>query len=125
VKTKPHIAVGVNRPRIEVITTVPARESELSITLNCLIGEANCEAALLPLPGNVGEWSRDEMNEGLIRCQRAMIATLLCAIELQMLDGIDAHSRLWIREATQKCEEHQKLFELIQGDYHTNLLTNE
>lgn len=117
--------VGVNRSITEVITEVPAAESELSTTLNRLIGEVNCEAALLPTPGSVSEWSRDEVNEAVIKCQRAVVATLLCAIELQTLDGIDAYSRLWIREATQQCEEHQKLIELIQDDCRTNLVTNE
>jgi hypothetical protein len=94
---------------------VPAREHELSTRLNRLIGEANCEAALLPTRRTISEWTSEEVHEGVIRCQRAVIATLRCANELQALDSLDGYSRLWIREALEKCEEHLQSLELIQN----------
>jgi len=116
-RTKSGHAGELNRPRRESITQVPARGLELSTTLNRLIGEANCEAALLPNPRTISEWTSEEVHEAVIRCQGAIIATLRCVVELQALEDLDAFSRLWIHEATQKCHEHHELLELIQNEY--------
>ena len=93
---------------------VPARERELSTRLNRLIGEANCEAALLPTRRTISEWTRNEVHEGVITCERAVIATLGCAIQLQALDEVDKYSKLWIREALEKCVEHLQTLEFIR-----------
>ncbi len=105
---------GHSRARGVTITRVPARERELSTRLNRLIGEANCEAALLPTRWNISEWTRNEVHEGVIRCQRAVIATLGCAIQLQALDDVDKYSKLWIRDALEKCVEHLQSLEFIR-----------
>lgn len=94
------------------LTRVSARERELSSALNYLIGEANCEAALLPTRRTADEWTRAEVCEAVIRCQHAIIVTLRCASELQELEDLDLYSKVWIREALQTCDEHLKLLEL-------------
>lgn len=104
---------------------VPARERELSIRLNRLIGEANCEAALLPNRSAISEWTSDEAHEGVIRCQRAVIATLQCAIELQELAGLDQYSKQWIREAIEQCEEHRQAMAFIQTVYCPGVLEED
>ncbi len=116
-KSEPRGAGGVNRPRRETITRVPARELELSTTLNRLIGEANCEATLLPTRSTARDWTKEEVHEVVIRCQQAVIATLRCAIELLALDDLDAYSRLWIREATRKCQEHHERVKFILSEH--------
>ena len=98
-KTKPRSAGRVNRPRGETITRVSTQEFELSTTLNRLIGEANCEAALLPTRKTISDWTSEEVCEAVTTYQRAIIAALRCAIELQTLEDLDAYSRLWISEA--------------------------
>ena len=105
---------GRSQARGVTITGVPARERDLSTRLNRLIGEANCEAALLPTRRNISEWTRNEVHEGVIRCQRAVIATLACAIQLQALDDVDKYSKLWIRDALEKCVEHLQTLEFIR-----------
>ena len=110
-------AGGVTRPRREPITQVPTRELELSTTLNRLIGEANCEAALLPTNRTVNEWTRGEVHEAVIRCEGAIIATLRCAVELQALEDLDAYSRLWIHEAVQKCDEHLMVLKSLEDGW--------
>jgi hypothetical protein len=112
-RTELYDAGEVNQPKRESITRVPTREFELSTTLNRLIGEMNCEVALLPNPRTISEWTSEEVHEAVIRCQHAVIATLRSAIELKALDGLDVYSRLWIREAVQKGEEHYQLLEFI------------
>jgi hypothetical protein len=121
-KTDSRSARGVNRPRGETITQVLARERELSTRLNRLIGEANCEAALLPTRRTISEWTSEEVHEAVVRCQYAAIAVLQCAIELQALDDLDAYSKLWILEALEKCEEHLQSLELIQNAYCSSAL---
>ena len=108
---------GRSQARGVTITGVPARERDLSTRLNRLIGEANCEAALLPTRRNISEWTRNEVHEGVTRCQRAVIATLGCAIELRALDTLDEYSELWIREAIEQCEEHGRLLERFLNSY--------
>lgn len=110
-------SAGIARPRGVTITQVLARERELSTRLNRLIGEANCEAALLPTRRTISEWTSEEVHQAVVRCQHATIAVLQCAIELQALDDLDAFSRLWILEALEKCEEHNWSLEFIQNAY--------
>ena len=124
-KTEPRHAGDLSRPRRGGIIQIPERELELSTTLNRLIGEANCEVALLPNRRTLNEWTREEACEGVIRCQHAIIVTLRCAVELHTLDSLDAYSKLWIHEAVQKCEEHHKLLEDIQDEYCSLALVGE
>jgi len=124
-KTDSRSARGVNRPRGETISRVPAREFELSTRLNRLIGEANCEAALLPTRRTISEWTSEEVHEAVARYEYATVTALLCAIELQALDSLDAYSKLWIHEATQKCREHHELLEFIRDAYFSSALEND
>jgi len=120
-KMAPRWAGGESRPRGETSTQVPERELELSTTLNRVIGEANCEAALLPTRRTISEWTREEVHEAVIRCQHAIIAALRCAIELQALEDLDVYSKLWIQETTQKCREHHEKLESIQNENRVTL----
>ena len=85
------------------IIRVPARERELSCALNRLIGEANCEAALLPTRTTIDDWTYAQILDAVIPCQRSVIAVLCCAVALQSLDDLDAYSMIWIDEARQAC----------------------
>jgi hypothetical protein len=112
-RTEPRNAGGVNRPRGETITRVPTQEFELSTTLNRLIGEANCEAALLPTRKTISDWTSAEVCEAVITYQQAIIAALRCAIELQTLEDLDAYSRLWISETRELYDIGQDQVEFL------------
>ena len=65
------------------------------------------------LPTRRATWTREDLHEVVIHCQRAVIATLLCAADLRALGDIDSYSEPWICEALQKCREHCELMEAI------------
>ncbi len=114
---EPRRAFGSNAPRSETTIRLPSREHELSTTLNRLIGEANCEVALLPTRTTIDEWTNAEIHDAVIRCQRSVIDALSCAVELQSLDELDAYSMTWIDETRQACQRHVDALARLGGEH--------
>lgn len=83
------------------------RELELSTTLYRLIGELNCEVALLPTWRTIDTWSRSDVYRAVVRCKDAMIDAQKCAIRLSQLGDIDVVSADWIDEIIERCDEYQ------------------
>ncbi len=92
-----------------------AEEMALSTALNRLIGEMNCEVMLLPDRRETSDCTPADVDDAVVECQRAMIAALRCALDLEALGQLDVYSRAWIRDAQESCDRALERLQHVYG----------
>src|SRR5487761_2195356 len=70
----------------------------LAAELNRLIGDLNCEMAVLPSKNTIGTWYRIDVLYAVIRCKDALLEAQQCALRLARLGDLEQISNNFLDE---------------------------
>ena len=88
----------------------------LAAELNRLIGDLNCEMAVLPSKNSVGTWYRLDVLYAVIRCKDALLEAQHCALRLARLGDLEQISIDFLDELVELEVRYQDRLEHVSYD---------
>ncbi len=92
------------------------QQMDLAAELNRLIGDLNCEMAVLPSKNTVGTWYRVDVLYAVIRCKDALLEAHRCAVKLARLGELEQISINFLDELVELEVRYQNRLEHVCYD---------